>query len=177
LYVCADALPDGVPPLLLGGGQEFGQRAGTLAVPQIVGFGAAAALTRRRWREDAVHLDNLAAELWRYMRHDLGDDVQLNGSPEQRLPGCLNFSIAAVEGGALLAATPGVALSTGSACSSRERGSHVLRAMGLGAARERSAVRVSIGRYNTADEVAEAGATLVAAARRLQPTASGRLAA
>ena len=69
----------------------------------------------------------------------------------------------------MLAATPQLALSTGSACSSHSHGSHVLRALGVGAARERGAIRVGIGRYNTAAELEEAGAALVTAARRLQP--------
>ena len=168
LYVRADALPDGLPPLLHGGGQEFGQRAGTLAVAQIVGFGVAAALARERWRDDAAHLGELTAGLWSHLRAELGDDVRLNGSSERRLPGCVNFSIDGVNADALLAATPRLALSTGSACSSHQAGSHVLRAMGLGRARERSAIRVGVGRYNTAAELALAGTMLVEAARGLR---------
>lgn len=173
LYVRADALPHGLPPLLHGGGQEFGQRAGTLAVAQIVGFGSAAALARERWRDDGERLGALTTEFWDRLRQELGDDVQLNGSHRRRLPGCLNLSIDGVSADALLAATPQLALSTGSACSSHEGGgSHVLKAMGLGAAREQSAVRIGVGRYNTAAELDQAASDLVSAARRLRAAAS-----
>jgi cysteine desulfurase len=170
LYVRADALPDGLPPLLHGGGQEFGQRAGTLAVAQIVGFGMAAELARGRWREDALHACTLTSALWGHLRAELGERVRLNGSSEHRLPGCLNFSIEGVDGGAVIAATPTLALSTGSACSSHRVGSHVLSAMGLGEDRQQSAIRIGVGRYNTERELALAGSALVVAVQRLART-------
>jgi cysteine desulfurase len=167
MYIRGEALPQGLPPLLHGGGQEVGQRAGTLPVAQIVGFGAAAALARAQWRENATRVGSLTSHLWNHLRAELSG-VQLNGSLEDRLPGCLNISVAGVDADALIAATPGLALSTGSACSNRRGGSHVLRAMGLSRAREQSAIRVGIGRYNTPAEVMTAGTMLVDAVRRIR---------
>jgi cysteine desulfurase len=167
MYIRDDALPQGLPPLLHGCGQEVGRRAGTPPVAQIVGFGAAAAVARAHWREHATRVGNLTSHLWNHLRAELSG-VQLNGSLEDRLPGCLNISVAGVDSDTLIAATPGLALSTGSACGSRQGGSHVLRAMGLSRARERSAIRVGIGRYNTPAEVMTAGTMLVDAVRRIR---------
>lgn len=94
--------------------------------------------------------------------------LELNGHPEARLPNTLNVSFPGVDGGALLAATPTVAASTGSAChSGRSEPSAVLTAMGLARERALGAVRLSLGRFTTASEVERAAADLAESWRRL----------
>ncbi|HEY5194261.1 MAG TPA: cysteine desulfurase family protein [Solirubrobacteraceae bacterium] len=168
LYIRSGALPSGLPPLMHGGGQELGRRAGTLPVAQIVGFGEAARLALLRWREDMGRVDELTRVLWDRLRSAVCD-IQLNGSAERRVPGCLNFSAKGVPSDALIAATPELALSSGSACSSEHGGdSHVLEALGFDAPRRRGAVRVGIGPYNTTEEVRIAGELIAAAIARIR---------
>jgi cysteine desulfurase len=93
----------------------------------------------------------------------------LNGSGEPRLPGNLNVSFLGVEGEALLAALPELALSTGSACTSaRREPSHVLRALGADGPRALSALRFGLGRGNSEADVDLAAQLVVAAVRRLR---------
>ncbi len=151
-------------PLLDGGGQERGLRSGTLNVPGIVGFGRAAALAAEALPEEARRVFSLRDALFRLLRSGV-PGLRLNGHPERRLPNTLNVSFPGVEVGELLGAVPGVAASAGSACASLRAGpSHVLEAMGA----ERqgwAAVRFSLGRFTTREEV-ERAAELVAGAWR-----------
>lgn len=93
----------------------------------------------------------------------LGDRVSLNGHQWLRLPNTLNVSILGIDGDRLLAATPLLAASTGSACHAADtEPSAVLLAMGLDAARARAALRLSLGRSSTAEQVS-AAADLISA--------------
>jgi cysteine desulfurase len=97
-----------------------------------------------------------------------GDRVLLNGHPDRRLPNTLNVSVTGVTGEDLLAAAPGVAASTGSACHSGDRQpSPVLTAMGHPDERSLTALRLSLGRWSTTDDIDRAGGLLIAAALRL----------
>jgi cysteine desulfurase len=138
-----------------GGGQERGLRSGTLNVPAIVGFGAAALLGQRALMEGEP--ERLRALRDRLLR-GLGDRIEgihVNGSLERRLPGNLHVSIDAVEAETLILALGSrVALSAGAACSEAGgKGSHVLRALGLSDARVYGSLRFGLGRYNTQAEV------------------------
>jgi len=93
--------------------------------------------------------------------------VRLNGHPDRRLPNTLNVSVTGVRGDELLAAAPGLAASTGSACHSGDiEPSPVLSAMGAGLSRALSAVRLTLGRWSTAADVERAVSLLAAAARQ-----------
>jgi cysteine desulfurase len=95
--------------------------------------------------------------------------VRLNGDPLHRLPGNLNLSIEGVPGDALVAACPGLALSTGSACASaRPEPSPVLRALGLSAERVREGFRIGLGRGNREEDVDRAAELLAQAALGLR---------
>jgi cysteine desulfurase len=141
-------------PLLHGGGHEFGFRASTENVPGIVGFARAVEL---REMEMQVEGQRLAA----YGEHLLTnilriEDTCLNGHPTQRLHHILNFNFAYIEGEALLLLLndAGIAVSTGSACSSRSNEpSHVLKAIGLPPEKARGSLRLSLGKYNTKEEL------------------------
>jgi cysteine desulfurase len=136
-----------------GGGHEGGMRSGTLNVPAIMGFGEACALCAGEMAEESRRLGVLRDSLLQQLQSSL-EGVVVNGSVEHRLPGNLNISFAGVNAETLLMSLPEVALSTGSACSSAvAEPSHVLRALGIGDDRARSAVRFGLGRFNTAEEI------------------------
>ena len=139
-------------PLVHGGGQERGLRAGTENVLGILGFGEACDLATRESGRESGRLRGLRERLADGLRA-LGD-VRRNGDPRHLLPGTLNVSFRSIRGDALATALAldGVAVSTGSACHAGKH-SHVLEAMGLRAGWLRGAVRFSLGRGTTAEEI------------------------
>ncbi|GAB5414856.1 MAG: IscS subfamily cysteine desulfurase [Congregibacter sp.] len=135
-----------------GGGHERGLRAGTLATHQIVGVGCAAELAKQSLQEEVKRLRELRSVLWDGVSRI--DGITLNGSASERLPGALNFSVAGVEGEALMLSLPEFALSTGSACNSASmEPSFVLRALGLPDALAHSSLRLCVGRFTDAADV------------------------
>lgn len=136
-----------------GGGHERGNRSGTLNVPGIVGFGAAAELMQRVGEEDNRRILALRERLRARFVKEL-DEVFVNGSLEHRLPGNLNVSFEFVEGEGLMMAIKDVAVSSGSACTSASlEPSYVLRALGVGDELAHSSIRFGLGRFNTEEEV------------------------
>ena len=153
-------------PLIHGAGHEGGRRAGTENVPYMVGLGAACQLAQRGLPEAGATLRRLRDRLWDRLREALGGDVVLNGHPTERLPNTLNVNFIGHVGAELLAAVPEVAASTGSAChEGLVELSPVLRAMRVPEELGRGAVRLSVGRFTTDDEVERAAGLLGAAAR------------
>ena len=137
-----------------GGRQERNRRAGTENVPAIVGLGVAAGLAGRKLGTEAVRLGALRDRLETALL-DRVPDATVNGGGE-RVPNTTNISFHGVEAEALLIALDleGIAVSTGSACSSGTlEPSHVLRAMGLTPRRAQSSIRFSLGLGNTDDDV------------------------
>ncbi len=150
-------------PQLHGGGHEKGLRSGTLNVPGIVGLGAAARLAAAELSDEAVRLAALRDALYAWLTEQL-EGVQLNGARAPRLAGNLNLSFAGVDADGLLMRLRGIALSSASACSTAsESPSHVLAAMGLDAARAAGALRFSLGRFTTGEEIASTVAAVAAA--------------
>ena len=137
-----------------GGGHERGMRSGTLNTTGIVGFGKAAELMTREWRDEAKRLFTLRERLRTKLFGALGD-LHLNGADDpRRLPGNLNISFTYVEGEAMMMAIKDVAVSSGSACTSASlEPSYVLRAMGVGEEDAHSSIRFGLGRFNTEEEV------------------------
>jgi cysteine desulfurase len=164
LYVRA-----GVPlePLVYGGGQEGGLRAGTENVALAVALGQAAQLAAAELASGGPQrLRELRDLRHRRLDEQLPGLVALNGHPQLRLPGTLNVSITGVPSGQLLAAAPGVAAATGSAChADSTEPSPVLLAMGYGTDRAASGLRLTLGRWTTREQV-ETAATQIAAAAR-----------
>jgi len=141
-------------PIIHGGGQEYGLRAGTENVAFIAALGQAAALAGAELPGSTHRLAGLRDLLHHELQRLLPGRVHLNGHPTQRLPGTLNVSIDGISGRALLAALPGLAASTGSACHEGiDTPSEVLLAMGLSADRAGAALRLSLGRWTTSDDV------------------------
>jgi cysteine desulfurase len=142
-----------IAPIIDGGGHERGMRSGTLNVPGIVGFGAAAELAQKLMPEEAQRTYALRKRLQDYLFSHL-DHLELNGHPTERLPGNLNVSFAYVEGEALMMAIKNVAVSSGSACTSASlEPSYVLRACGVSEDLAHTSIRFGIGRFNTEEEV------------------------
>ena len=151
-----------VEPILHGGGHERGMRSGTLNVPAIVGFGAAAELAAKEPIAPLALRDRLERALLA-----LGDVVR-NGSAT-RLANTANLSFARVDAEALIKAVPDVAVSTSSACTSAAmQPSYVLGALGCDEPRIRGSVRFSLGRFTTEREVDDAARLLGDAVRKLR---------
>ena len=153
--------------LVHGAGHEGGRRAGTEAVAQAVALGKACELAASALPEEELRLRGLRDRLFQQLSAETG--CVLNGHPEQRLPNTLNVSFPGVDGEELLAATSEIAASTGSAChAGRTEPSSVLLAMGLSRERALGAVRLSLGRWTTEEEVDAAAAHLIAGWKRLR---------
>lgn len=165
LYVRA-----GTPILsvLHGADQEHGLRPGTENVAAIVALGAAAALANASLETMAAHMLTLRNQLHQALSAAI-PGLQLNGHPEQRLPNTLHVSFPGVSGRLLLAEVAEVlAASVGSAChSEHDAVSGVLAAMGVDATRAAGAVRLSVGRMTTSDEIHRAAKSLVIAWQKL----------
>lgn len=159
-------------PCLHGAGHEGGRRAGTENVPYLVALGRACEVARQSLPAAADRLRALRDRLHRRLQEALGERVVLNGHPDERLPNTLNLNFLGHVGAELLERTPEVAASTGSAC---HEGtvclSPVLQAMGVPAEVGRGAVRLSVGRFTTEDEIDRAAAAL--ASRAAVKTPSG----
>jgi cysteine desulfurase len=160
-----------IAPQIQGGGQEQGRRSGTLFTPQIVGFAKAIEIGLEELDGENERIKGLKDKLWQILTKIEG--IHLNGHPDQRLAGNLNVSVEGVDGNALLLALrPVVALSSGSACSSREiKPSHVLTALGREEKLAYASLRVGIGRFNTEAEILAVGNAIiktVTALRKLQ---------
>ena len=135
-----------------GGGHEHGLRSGTLPTHQIVGMGEAFRLARLQRHEDEARARTFQRQLLDGLS-DLGE-VLVNGSLQQRVPQNLNLSFKYIEGEALMSAIHGVALSSGSACTSASaEPSHVLRALGRSDELAHSSLRITTGRFTTQEEI------------------------
>ncbi len=153
---------------LHGAGQEGGRRAGTENVAYIAALGKAAELAAQRLAADGARILSLREHFHNRLR-ELADGAMLNGHPTERLPNTLNVSFSGVVGADLLAQTPEIAASTGSACheGSGEL-SGVLKAMGTSSEQGFGAVRLSLGRLTTVEQIDRAAEVLAINIRELR---------
>ncbi len=169
LYVRARKQPVRPAAVIYGGGHERGFRSGTLNVPGIVGMGKALEIAAQQMQHDAEQYRAWTQHMLEQFREHLGDMVQLNGHPTQRLPHNLNVSFQGVDSKRLLVRLKDIALSTGSACTTSEvEPSHVILALGFGKERADSAIRIGVGRANTAEDVTRAAERIIKAMQRLR---------
>lgn len=148
--------------IIYGGGQEAGRRAGTENIAYIVALGAACMVAQEQLVESQERLRQLRDLLQRRLEASLPGSVHLNGDANERLPNTLNISIDRVIGEEVLAATTGVASSTGSACHEGNTDpSPVLLAMGLTRETALGALRLTLGRWSSEEEVEQAATLLV----------------
>jgi cysteine desulfurase len=152
-------------PFMHGAGHEAGRRAGTENILEIVGLGAACELAQA-WI-DKSSIADLRDHLWHSLEASLSDRVVLNGHPTRRLPNTLNVGFVGSAGGEILAAMPNVAASTGSAChAGTVHISPVLAAMGVLPGAALGAVRFSLGRATTREEIDRVVESTLRATRR-----------
>jgi cysteine desulfurase len=158
-------------PQMHGGGHERGMRSGTLPTHQIVGMGEAYRLARLEMGSERERIRALHERLLAGLR-DI-DQVFVNGDLERRVPHNLNMSFNYVEGESLIMGIKGIAVSSGSACTSASlEPSYVLRALGRSDELAHSSLRMTIGRFTTSDEIEQAVRQLketVARLRELSP--------
>jgi len=158
-------------PVLVGGGQEYGLRSGTVNLPAVVGMAKAMEICDVSCEQTQLSRlrDRLEAKIL-----NLGG-VHINGSITHRLPGTSNLSFEGIDGEALLASLPGLALSSGSACASTTpEPSTVLRAMGVASKLARASLRLSVGRFTSADEVEYASDRIIEEVTRLRQSSRRR---
>ena len=144
-----------VIPLLDGGVQEGGKRGGTEDVPAIVGMGKAAELAKRDMTSRMSHVSHLRKRLTESLTSKI-DHVMLTGHPDSRLPGNASLCVEFIEGEAMLMmlASKGIAVSSGSACTSKAlKASHVLTAMGISAEIAQGSLLFSLGTENNEEDV------------------------
>jgi cysteine desulfurase len=158
-------------PLLYGGGQERGLRAGTLPTHQLVGMGLAFDIAASISSSETVRIAQLQRRLWQGLA-SIGGALR-NGSVTHSVPHLLNVSFEGVEGESLLAAVrPDLAVSTGSACNSAlAEPSYVLRALGRSDRLSESSLRFGLGRTTTERDIDTAIAVLTREVRRLRKIA------
>jgi len=153
-------------PRQYGGGHEAGLRSGTLPVASIVGLARALEICLEEREEEAQRLAKLRDQLRKELEAELPGRVLVNGDEARRLPGNLNLSFVGVDGERLVADLSGVAVSSGSACSSADPGpSPVLLALGREASLAKASLRFGFGRTNTPDDVTEAARCVAKAVR------------
>lgn len=146
-----------------GAGQEQRRRAGTENVPYIAGLGRACEIAWGILLSYSQNVRTLRDRLHRNILDGLGEEnVKLNGHPEKRLPNTLNISLKGIIGENLLARTPEIAASTGSAChAGSTKPSAVLLAMGLPKEQALGTLRLSLGRWSTKEEIDDAAKLIV----------------
>jgi cysteine desulfurase len=154
-------------PLIYGGGQEHGLRAGTLATHQIVGLGECFALAQQGMAAEQRRIKTLRQQFLGIVQ--TLDEVYLNGSAEHSAPNIINLSFAGIDAEALLMELDDIALSTGSACTSgAAEASHVLKAMACPDLLIHGSIRFSLGRFIQSQAIEYAAHRVVAGVKRLR---------
>ncbi len=163
--------PIELTPQITGGGQEQGLRSGTLNVPAIVGFGAAAEIALNEGIPGQSAIANRRDRLVGMLREKI-DGLAINGHPEQRLANNASVTFEHASAGAVMMAMKDVAVSAGSACSSASsEPSHVLRAIGLSREAAESTIRFGLSRFTTDEEIAIAAERVTEAVREVRSRA------
>jgi len=157
-----------IAAIMHGGGHERGMRSGTLNVPGVIGFAKALELCLANREADQQRLAALRDRLQQRLSAGL-THVHINGDPDNRLACSLNISFEFVEGESMLMGMHGIAVSSGSACTSASlEPSYVLRALGIGDELAHSSIRFSLGRFTTEEEVDHAADLTIATVLKLR---------
>jgi cysteine desulfurase len=152
--------------LLHGAGQEGGRRGGTENVSLAAALGAACEIAGRRLHDEAGRQRRLRDQLFEGIVSEIPDAVR-NGPKDKRLPNTLNISFPGLVGGEILDGIPGLCASTGAACHDRSVTlSHVLAAMGVPKEVGMGAIRLTVGRYTTEEDIRQAASWIVAAVKK-----------
>jgi len=155
-------------PILHGGGHEKGLRSGTLNVPAVVGFGAAADLCGKERDAEQPRFLALRERLEKGLLSGL-EGVEINGHPEHRLAHTTNLSFSGIDGEVLMKDLPEIAVSSSSACTSAAlQPSYVLGALGFDEARIKGSIRFSLGRFTSEAEIDAVVAEIVTIVKKLR---------
>ena len=138
-------------PQMHGGGHERGLRSGTLATHQIVGMGECFRLAGAAMATEMPRLRALRDKLWRGLA--AFEEVQLNGDLQQRIASNLNISLKLPNSDQMIASLDDIAVSSASACVTGDSVSHVLQALGRDAQLAGNSIRITVGRFNTGEEI------------------------
>ena len=159
-----------IEPLIIGGGQEYGLRAGTHNLPGIIGMAEALKLAYGERDKVVKNVSELTAYFWKRIQEEI-EDVELNGDLENRNPNNLNIMFRRIEGEAILMdlSTKDICVSTGSACSSDKlQASNILKAIGLEKNDLNSNIRFTLGKFNTREEIDYTVDCLIDTVKRLR---------
>lgn len=159
-----------IEPLIIGGDQEEGKRAGTYNLPGIVGMSEALKLAYSERDKSLVKIKELRDYFWEKIKREI-PETQLNGSLTKRTPANLNVMFRRIEGEAILMdlSMKGICVSTGSACSAHNlKTSYVLQAIGLTAEELNSNIRFSLGKFNNKKEIDQVVPALKKTVERLR---------
>lgn len=156
-----------IQPIILGGGQQNNLRSGTLNVPGIVGLARAISILKRDQKDDNLKIEKMRDLLLQKLMDE--NEVYVNGSIKNRLPGNLNLYIPNVSAIALIGKLPNISFSTSASCA-LEKGvnSHVLQAIGLGEKEIKSSIRIGLSRFTTEKEIIATANLLSQAIRELK---------
>ena len=144
-----------IKPQLLGGGQEFNLRASTVNIPAIAGFAEAVKIAKQKMKKENLETRQLTNNFIKKITKII-PGLQLTGHPKKRLPNIISFLFSGIEGESILMSLNelGVAVSTGSACSSKNlEPSHVLQACGFSQDKIHGSIRISLGRFTKKEEI------------------------
>ena len=167
-----------IKPIILGGVQERGRRAGTENIPAIAGFGKACEISKLEMKENSIVLIKLRNKLIKGIKDNI-KEITLNGPTESRLPGNVHISFEYIEGESivLFLNMQGIMVATGSSCASQAlKVSHVCTSIGLGQATAQGSILFSIGKYNTEtdiDKVIEVLPPIIDRLRKMSPLYKG----
>lgn len=157
-----------IEPVIVGGGQERGARSGTVNVPGVVGFACALQLRAAEMGDEALRLTAMRDHLREKIEEEI-DGTSIHGPRELRLPGNLNVSFDRIEADSLILAMKRFSLSSGSACSSGDRGpSRLLKAIGASDAAAMGSIRFGLGASSTTEQMTMLLDDLKRAVRRLR---------
>lgn len=149
-----------INPIIYGGGQESGLRAGTLPTPLCVGLGEAVRLANNEQKQDHTHISSLR-DLFLSELSQANLHYTINGSRDQRIPGNLNLSFRGVSNEDLIAGLSDLCISSGSACATEKtEHSHVIQALRVKPDVLKGAVRISFGRFTTEEEIKKAASII-----------------
>ena len=157
-----------ISAMMSGGGQERGMRSGTLSPALCVGLGEACKICADEIDEESERITKLKSILLEGIRGEC-DDIFINGSETDRIPGNINLSFAYVEGESLMMGIKNLAVSSGSACTSASlEPSYVLKALGVSEELAHTSLRIGIGRYTSEKDVRDAVKVIVNEVKRLR---------
>lgn len=155
-------------PIIDGGGQERGLRSGTLPVALCVGLGEACEISECNLQAESQRILEMRNHLLNKLTANLSK-IYLNGDLEHRIPGNLNISFEGVEGEGIMMGLDGIAVSSGSACTSATlEPSYVITALGGNTDLAHSSIRISIGRFTSWKEIEEFAARIIDVVNRLR---------